>query len=150
MNYLEIVKDYLSKSIEELMDEQQTCLYSLKASLSKLSENMQFDPSKAYFIYIMSVVGCDLVCDEKEYELLHKFINPSVTRDMVNNYLPELLFSEKTKSFIQELVFSVKAMSEIAYEEMIKIALAFLCANKDFSKTKEEYIKSIMIETVNA
>jgi hypothetical protein len=146
MKYQEFVEEYLKKDISELQEIQEVCLYSLKTSLNKLSENMDFDPSKAYFIYMMLCVGCDKVCDEKEYELLHKFINPNVTLKMVNDYLPEFLATENAMTFVREMVLAIKSMSEVAYEEMMKIALCFLCANKDFSEEKKTFIETIQIE----
>lgn len=146
MKYQELVEEYLKKDLFELHNIQEVCLYSLKSSLNKLSENMNFDPSKAYFIYMMLCVGCDKVCDDKEYELLHKFINPNVTIKMVNDFLPEFLASDNSLTFVREIILAVKSMSEVAYEEMIKIALCFVCANKDFSEEKKTFIETIMIE----
>lgn len=140
---LEQIKSELSnKTIEELAKTQEECMLTIRPCLVALTEKVEIDVSKSFFLFCMSCVGCDKVVSINEYNLIKHFIKVDVTQNDVQQYVDELLNTNALINFSKELVSLVRQVSNEGYEEIIKFAVCFLLSD-EFNDDKQAFLESI-------
>ncbi len=144
MNLEQLKYELTNKTVEELAKIQEECMITIRPCLVALTEKVEIDVSKSFFLFCMSCVGCDKVVSVNEYNLIRHFIKINVTQNEVQKYVDDLLKTNALVNFSKELVCLVHQVSNDGYEEIIKFAMCFLLSD-EFNDEKQAFLESIAI-----
>lgn len=146
MDLENIFTEFCSKSIDELRIIQKECFITIRAAMQELSNHLDQDVNKIFFMFCLISCVLDGDVDEKEYSLAKEFLASNVTYNAYREYALSITQKDSIISLLLNFISIVGQFSKESIEEFVKFSVCFMACKGNISDVEKNFIEKLYKE----